>query len=160
MHILHIYDILNSSQLQYNEFIGYVGCAHRQQIDTLQLFKTCQLTSTSNDKKLTPQRTLFKALSSDEIEPRWDVGVRIRPQHPLACRKRRINGAACLPWAATRVAWGKDPGGWGFELTATSSGSNTPLWPLLVLDGRLNSARFNQSAGRAEPRDEWLFVVI
>ena len=33
-----------------------------------------------------------------------------------------------------------------------SSGSNTPLWPLLVLDGRLNLARFNQSAGRAEPR--------
>ena len=33
-----------------------------------------------------------------------------------------------------------------------SSGSNTPLWPLLVLDGRLNWARFNQSAGRAEPR--------
>ena len=36
--------------------------------------------------------------------PRGDVGVRIRPQHPLACRKRRLNGAACLPWAATRVA--------------------------------------------------------
>ena len=88
--------------------------------------------------------------------PRGDVGVRIRPQHPLACRKRRLNGAACLPWVATRVAWGKDPGGWGFELTATSSGPNTPLWPLLVLDGKLNLARFNQSAGRAEPRDEWL----
>ena len=34
-----------------------------------------------------------------------------------------------------------------------SPGSNTPLWPLLVLDGRLNLARFNQSACRAaEPR--------
>ena len=33
-----------------------------------------------------------------------------------------------------------------------SSRSNTPLWPLLVLDGRLNLARFNQSAGRAVPR--------
>ena len=32
-----------------------------------------------------------------------------------------------------------------------SPGSNTPLWPLLVLDGRLNLARFNQSAC-AEPR--------
>ena len=41
-----------------------------------------------------------------------------------------------------------------------SSGSNTPLWPLLVLDGRLNLARFNQSAGRAEPRDELLSKVI
>ena len=37
-----------------------------------------------------------------------------------------------------------------------SFGSNTPLWPLLVLDGRLNLARFNQSAGRAKPRDERL----
>ena len=92
--------------------------------------------------------------------PRGDVGVRIRPQHPLACRKRRLNGAACLPWAATRVAWGKDPGSWWLELTAVSSESNTPLWPLLVLDGRLNLARFNQSAGRAEPRDEWLSEVI
>ena len=33
-----------------------------------------------------------------------------------------------------------------------SSGSNTPLWPLLVLNGRLNLVRFNLSAGRAEPR--------
>ena len=40
-----------------------------------------------------------------------------------------------------------------------SSGSNTPLLPLLVLDGRLNLARFNQSAGRAEPRDERLSKV-
>ena len=63
-------------------------------------------------------------------------------------------GPACLPWAMTRVARGKDPGGRGFEMTATSFGPNTPLWPLLVLDGRLNLARFNQSAGRAEPRDE------
>ena len=77
---------------------------------------------------------------------------RIRPQHPLACRKRRLNWAACLSWAVTRFAWGKDPGGWGPRLTAMSSVSNTPLWPLLVLDGRLNLARFNQSAGRAEPR--------
>ena len=90
----------------------------------------------------------------------WGRRGRIRPQHPLACRKRRLNGAACLPWAATRVAWGKDPGGWGLELTVLSSGSNTPLWPLLVLDGRLNLARFNQSAGRAEPRDECLSIVI
>ena len=34
----------------------------------------------------------------------WGHRGRIRPQHPLACRKRRLNGAACLPWAATRVA--------------------------------------------------------
>ena len=34
----------------------------------------------------------------------WGRRGRIRPQHPLACRKRRLNGAACLPWAATRVA--------------------------------------------------------
>ena len=36
--------------------------------------------------------------------PPWGRRGRIRPQHPLACRKRRLNGAACLPWAATRVA--------------------------------------------------------
>ena len=90
----------------------------------------------------------------------WGRRGRIRPQHPLACRKRRLNGAACLPWAATRVAWGKDPGGWELELTAMSSGSSTSLWPLLVLDGRLNLARFNQSAGRAEPWDEWMLVEI
>ena len=34
----------------------------------------------------------------------WGRRGRIRPQHPLACRKRRLNGAACLPWTATRVA--------------------------------------------------------
>ena len=90
----------------------------------------------------------------------WGRRGRIPPQHPLACRKRRLNGAAYLPWAATRVAWGKDPGGWGLELTVLSSGSNTPLWPLLVLDGRLNLVRCNQSAGRAEPKDEWLWKVI
>ena len=28
--------------------------------------------------------------------PRRDVGVRIRPQQSLACRKRPLNGAACL----------------------------------------------------------------
>ena len=33
-----------------------------------------------------------------------------------------------------------------------SPGPNTQFWPLLVLDGRLNLARFNQSACRAEPR--------
>ena len=40
----------------------------------------------------------------DSIESPWRRRGRIRPQHPLACRKRRLNGAACLPWAATRVA--------------------------------------------------------
>ena len=88
--------------------------------------------------------------------PRGDVGVEYVLRTPFPCRKRRLNGAACLPWSATHVAWGKDPGGWGLELTTMSSRSNTPLWPLLVLDGRLNLARFNQSAGRAEPRDEKL----
>ena len=38
------------------------------------------------------------------VEAPWGRRGRIRPQHPLACRKRRLNGAACLPWAATRVA--------------------------------------------------------
>ena len=44
----------------------------------------------------------YKALQA--YEPPWGRRGRIRPQHPLACRKRRLNGAACLPWAATRVA--------------------------------------------------------
>ena len=27
----------------------------------------------------------------------WGRRGRLRPQHPLACRKRRLNGVACLP---------------------------------------------------------------
>ena len=48
---------------------------------------------------LSPKRDI----TPTKITP-WGRRGRIRPQHPLACRKRRLNGAACLPWAATRVA--------------------------------------------------------
>ena len=125
----------------------------------------CKATNLTNPRNVTLLMKIFRSVHHALVvwqssivtfptllQPPWGRRGRIRPQHPLACRKRRLNGAACLPWAATRVAWGKDPGGWGLRLTAMSSGSNTPLWPLLVLDGRLNLARFNQSAGRAEPR--------
>ena len=50
------------------------------------------------------QKNVCGAMVKTFKQPRGEVGVRIRPQHPLACRKRRLNGAACLPWAATRVA--------------------------------------------------------
>ena len=34
----------------------------------------------------------------------WRPGVtRIGPWQPFACRIRRLNGATCLPWVATRV---------------------------------------------------------
>ena len=55
-------------------------------------------------------RVCLGSTFSDPFAP-WERRGRIRPQHPLACRKRRLNGAACLPWAATRVTGGKDPGG-------------------------------------------------
>ena len=55
--------------------------------------------------KCTPHRSLnsSRGVIRDHGAP-WGRRGRIRPQHPLACRKRRLNGAACLPWAATRVA--------------------------------------------------------
>ena len=45
-------------------------------------------------------------------QPPWGPGVtRIGPWQPLACRRRRLHGATCLPWVATRVSGEGDPGG-------------------------------------------------
>jgi hypothetical protein len=53
--------------------------------------------------------------------------LQIGPHHPLVVVEVRLNETTRLPCVATRNGGGRDPGGW-----------NTPLWPLLHLDGRSN----------------------
>jgi hypothetical protein len=35
--------------------------------------------------------------------PPWGPGLEFGPPHPLVSRKRRQNGATCLPWLASCV---------------------------------------------------------
>ena len=49
-------------------------------------------------------------MSPGSNTPLWPLLV-LDGRHPLACLKRRLNGAACLPWAATSALGGMDPGG-------------------------------------------------
>jgi len=45
--------------------------------------------------------------------PPWGPGLEFGPPHPLVYRKRRENGATCLPWVASCVGGWRGPGGWG-----------------------------------------------
>ena len=92
------------------------------------------------------------------VQPRGGSGEGLlplrknRPQVSPACRKRRSKRGDSFAVSRDPCRWRKRS--WCHEdiwVAGVSHLPNTALWLLLHLDGRLERARSNQSAGHAKP---------